>query len=94
MITLKKTVVLTVILIVLQLQNVITELQQKASPSSFLWEPLLEVENEHFTKAFLPSYINFTRDIVGSKWISPSCNVRLQAALDALLLRRDWASKL
>lgn len=95
MIIQKKALIFTLILIVFQLENVITERQQKPSlPSTFLWKPLLEVENEHFTKAFLPSYLNFTRDIVGSKWISPACSVRFQTALDALTLRRNWASKL
>lgn len=95
MITQKKSLICTLILIVFQFQNVISKSQQKPSlPSTFLWEPLLDVENEHFTKAFLPSYLNFTRDIVGSKWISPACSVRFQTALDALTLRRNWASKL
>lgn len=65
-----------------------------SSTSSFLWEPLLAVNSEHFNQAFLPSYLNFSRDILSSSWISAPCSVRLRGALAALSLRQNWAAKL
>ena len=75
-----------------------TELPATNSPSSpsssFLWEPLLAVNSEHFNQAFLPSYLNFSRDILSSAWISAPCSVRLRGALAALSRRQNWAAKL
>lgn len=62
--------------------------------SSFLWKPLLDVPNETFEKAFLPSYIDLERDIVQSEQVSVQCRNQIRTALHALSMRRNWAGKL
>lgn len=58
---------------------------------NFLWKPLVSVSNATFRAAFLPSYINFHRDVLPSPSVSNSCKLHLRVALKALDARRNWA---
>lgn len=57
------------------------------SPHLALWSPLLNLTSATFTRAFLPDYIDLTREVLQNSAVSPSCRQSLRQALEGLQAR-------
>lgn len=62
--------------------------------STFLWTSLLDVPDKTFSSAFLPTYVNFTKDVLKNEQVSGACRVTISNALEALASRQLWATAL
>lgn len=65
----------------------------EASPE-YVWEDLVNIPTSTFEKAFLPSYLNFTSDVLQSDAVSDACKSDIHLALSSLRQRQNWAVKL
>ncbi|XP_027196960.2 nose resistant to fluoxetine protein 6-like [Dermatophagoides pteronyssinus] len=60
----------------------------------YLWQPLLNISDNVFTKAILPHYIDFNHDIIDNHNISQQCRMDIHRSLLAFNQRKTWSFKL